>query len=337
MQLSDIISDVMRKHTSPEWDVPIGKGGCPRISWYQLRNELVAALTAALAQGNGAVGVKTLPPITDRGLAGQIMDAAWPEYGGNHQEAQFWYDFGEGVEFAIKCLDASPSPAQAGAEPVAWQARQYVREHGRWSRWSTFDDKPGWGEAEDVEYRPLYASPPSAPQPSGPVEKLLNEIACWSQSEGLLWWQIKAREALSALTAGKPDGIGSPPEDRQLLDKAFLDAWEALETTNEWFAQREAGKETTNSEATMFSRVNYAASLLAAACGDNPPPPADRGGEWELSGWKLVPEKPTEVEIAAGVDFAINGIRPIGFSVREYVIGLRAAMLAASPSPEGSR
>lgn len=32
----------------------------------------------------------------------------------------------------------------------------------------------------------------------------LNEIACWSQSQGLLWWQVKAREALSALEATPP-------------------------------------------------------------------------------------------------------------------------------------
>ncbi len=48
-----------------------------------------------------------LPPETDRGLAGQIMDAAWPEYGGNMNSAEFWEDFGEGVSFALKTLAAA--------------------------------------------------------------------------------------------------------------------------------------------------------------------------------------------------------------------------------------
>lgn len=33
--------------------------------------------------------------------AKRIMDAAWPEYGGNHQTAEFWEAFTEGVTFAL--------------------------------------------------------------------------------------------------------------------------------------------------------------------------------------------------------------------------------------------
>lgn len=47
---------------------------------------------------------KTLPPITDRGLQGQLMDVAWPLYGGDMQTAEFWCDFGEGVRFAVHFL-----------------------------------------------------------------------------------------------------------------------------------------------------------------------------------------------------------------------------------------
>lgn len=42
-----IVSGVLRAHIGPEYNSPIGEGGCPRISWYNLRNELVAALLAA--------------------------------------------------------------------------------------------------------------------------------------------------------------------------------------------------------------------------------------------------------------------------------------------------
>ena len=51
-----------------------------------------------------------LPPITERGLQGQIMDAAWPEFGGNMQTAEFWNAFGTGVEFALKAL-THPAPS----------------------------------------------------------------------------------------------------------------------------------------------------------------------------------------------------------------------------------
>lgn len=37
----------------------------------------------------------------------RIMNAAWPEYGGNHQTIEFWNDFGEGVQFALKHLEAT--------------------------------------------------------------------------------------------------------------------------------------------------------------------------------------------------------------------------------------
>lgn len=41
----EIVSIVMRQHVG-EYGKPIGEGGCPRINWYTLRNELVAALSA---------------------------------------------------------------------------------------------------------------------------------------------------------------------------------------------------------------------------------------------------------------------------------------------------
>lgn len=41
--LVDLISETMRVHVG-EHDAPIGEGGCPRINWYGLRNELATAV-----------------------------------------------------------------------------------------------------------------------------------------------------------------------------------------------------------------------------------------------------------------------------------------------------
>lgn len=53
----------------------------------------------------------------DRGIQGQIMDAAWPKFGGNHQSAEFWNDFGEGVAFTVKTLNAAGFTI-SGVEPA---------------------------------------------------------------------------------------------------------------------------------------------------------------------------------------------------------------------------
>lgn len=45
-----------------------------------------------------------LPPITERGLAGQIMDVAWPSYSGNHQTAEFWDAFAAAVTFTLDVI-----------------------------------------------------------------------------------------------------------------------------------------------------------------------------------------------------------------------------------------
>lgn len=64
---------------------------------------------------------KELPPITDRGFAGQIMDVAWPHYGGNHQTAEFWNDFGEGVRFALHYASPPSAPAGVKVKPLEWR------------------------------------------------------------------------------------------------------------------------------------------------------------------------------------------------------------------------
>lgn len=45
-----IINRVLREHAGPEHGLAIGEGGCPRVDWYALRNELVAALIPASAE-----------------------------------------------------------------------------------------------------------------------------------------------------------------------------------------------------------------------------------------------------------------------------------------------
>ena len=39
--------------------------------------------------------------MTDRGLAGQVMDALWPILGGNHTSAELWNEIGEAVDAAL--------------------------------------------------------------------------------------------------------------------------------------------------------------------------------------------------------------------------------------------
>lgn len=53
--------------------------------------------------------------------------------------------------------------------------------------------------------------------------------------------------------------------------QALHQARELLETLNEWFAQREAGEPTTNSEEVMFAQVHHRLTLLDAAIQQQPP------------------------------------------------------------------
>jgi hypothetical protein len=62
-----------------------------------------------------------LPPITERGLPGQVVEAAWSEFGGNQQSADFWEAFSEGVRFSIRAL-ASPLPEGRADLPDKWDA-----------------------------------------------------------------------------------------------------------------------------------------------------------------------------------------------------------------------
>ena len=51
-----------------------------------------------------------IPPMTDRGPAGQVADAAWPIAGGNHQPYEFWHAVNFGILLTLKMFPASPIP-----------------------------------------------------------------------------------------------------------------------------------------------------------------------------------------------------------------------------------
>jgi hypothetical protein len=76
------------------------------------------------------VGAIERPEMTNRGLHGQIMDAGWPEFGGNHQSAEFWEDFSRGAHFTLTCLcdwGLLTFPAKHGASERLSEARETVR------------------------------------------------------------------------------------------------------------------------------------------------------------------------------------------------------------------
>lgn len=60
-----------------------------------------------------------------------------------------------------------------------------------------------------------------------------------------------------------------------LDERALAAARELLETLNEWFAQRERGEETVNSEAAMFEQVHNRLGLIDALAAAPPDPRAD--------------------------------------------------------------
>lgn len=101
---------------------------CESDMW--LERSMRAAITAALSHETQSVRDKpvsdpdaeyrlhdwplpddvTLPALTQRGLAGQVMDLAWPHYFGNNLPAEFWSAFAEGVRFTLHV--AAPKPVE---------------------------------------------------------------------------------------------------------------------------------------------------------------------------------------------------------------------------------
>jgi hypothetical protein len=59
------------------------------------------------------------------------------------------------------------------------------------------------------------------------VREALNKIASWTQTEGLLWWQIEARAALAVLDAPAEGEVwrdmGSAPKDGTKFDVWYFE------------------------------------------------------------------------------------------------------------------
>jgi hypothetical protein len=112
------------------WDVVTGESlndGHYINAWLLTEKLYAATLSASSAEtgravewrnANGWIGELPewvpakidLPPITDRGIAGQIMDAAWPMFGGEQIGAEFWYAFGAGVELTLRATEFGDDP-----------------------------------------------------------------------------------------------------------------------------------------------------------------------------------------------------------------------------------
>lgn len=71
--------------------------------------------------------------------------------------------------------------------------------------------------------------------------------------------------------------------------------------------------------------ANFGARCILAAT-----PPASTSTAI-AAGFVMVPVEPTEAIILAGIDYALNSERPVGFDVEDYVHDIWAAMIAAAP------
>lgn len=87
-----------------------------------------------------------------------------------------------------------------------------------------------------------------------------------------------AREAADTIKRLQAE-LGAYNGTNALAGRALVGAHEVLTTLCEFFGQREAGQPTTNTEATMFERVNYVASQIEAALVLTAQPPVAPEGD----------------------------------------------------------
>lgn len=169
----------------------------------ELVSYLLVQAEPALATRSGAV------------KAGEIMKAAWPEFGGNHQTAEFWQDFNEGVTFTLKHLAAlEPAEPAADVEPVdhQWRPLEDGKPNFDWMRINE-GGKPGWEILAKrnpgkyaIETRPLYVHPPESRlrEALEHVTELL--VDTWNtKMEGDPERQVAVRDARAALAQGADD------------------------------------------------------------------------------------------------------------------------------------
>ncbi len=94
-----------------------------------------------------------LPKLTERGLPGQILDAAWPKYGGNMNTVDFWESFTEGIEFTLSTLTAAGytiAPPGSRVVPIGGVDAETVERCIALVRGSPVDP-PTWTEDEALE------------------------------------------------------------------------------------------------------------------------------------------------------------------------------------------
>jgi len=145
-----------------------------RLKYREVEVALRHPETPAPAGGDALVlpEDRSLPPMTDRGVAGQLMDAAWPHYGGNQQSSEFWCDFGEGVRFAAHYLAKPASePAGGGVGEVVAIKEMFERWHSVYGFDEDSDADVDLYARVDDEIAALSAAPP-APAVGGDIRQV---------------------------------------------------------------------------------------------------------------------------------------------------------------------
>lgn len=108
------------------WEITDGAGKFWEVQPAVI-GERLTVIPAARAEGPAPVLDREgeeieRPPMSERGLLGQIMDAAWPEFGGNHLPVEWWETASASSKFTLDCLRSwgllGPTPAVLG-EPSA--------------------------------------------------------------------------------------------------------------------------------------------------------------------------------------------------------------------------
>lgn len=78
-------------------------------------------------------------------------------------------------------------------EPVVWRGKFRANSSEFWEYYAHLDS--GF-DPDKYEQQPLYATPVDQTAEIEGLREALTDIASFSQSTGLLWWQVRAREAL---------------------------------------------------------------------------------------------------------------------------------------------
>lgn len=207
---------------------------------------------------------RELPPLTDRGLLGQLMDAAWPHYGGNSQPPEFWYDFEEGLRFAAHYL----APPAATSDDQDVRGRSPISTAPKDGTWFVAEQN---GETYPCEW---------VVEDDGEGDRREGWFDHFNQSfeEPTHWWPASAPAATSAATQGG-DGVR----------EALRLAEGRLESLLREFPDESATSDHPVATRYVLSKVKAELAALAPSTSA-----ATRGEPVAIpAGWKLVPLTPT--------------------------------------------